>query len=59
MAKQEFRVDDGVVSILKFPDPCPIRVVVDDERIALFVGPRDWSWRRSNGELIGSGCCVC
>jgi hypothetical protein len=34
---------------------CAIKVVVDDQHVRLFIGPRDWAWDRQTGTWIGSG----
>jgi len=57
--KKEFTINDLVMPILKFPDPCPVRIEITDEFVYLFVGQRDWQWRVSDGSLVGSGCGLC
>jgi len=54
-----FTASDLVLPILKIPDPCPVRVEITDEYVYLFVGSRDWQWRLSDGECIGTGCGLC
>lgn len=53
----EIRGGDLVLGILQLPDPCPVRVVVTQTDVYLYVGPRDWQWSRKSGKLVGSGTC--
>ncbi len=54
--KKVFSVDDLVLSKLKLPDPCPVRIEIRNECVYLHVGPRDWQWRLSDASFVGSGC---
>ena len=53
--KRVFVIDDLILPGLKLPDPCPVRIRITDEYVSLHVGPRDWQWRLSNGELSSCG----
>lgn len=55
----EYKIDDRVLPILSIPNPCPVRVVIDDKYVRLFVGSRDWQWAKETGKLIGSGAGLC
>ncbi len=54
-----FTCDDLIIQLIQerqqFKSPCRVMIIVEDERVHLSVGPRDWLWNRKNGELIGSG----
>ena len=49
---------DRVLPMLKLPDPVDIKVAVNPETVALYVGPRDWNWDRSSGKMIGQETMV-
>ena len=48
--------DDVLADII--PKPCRIRIETGQEFIRLWVGHRDWQWRVSTGEFVGSGIMV-
>jgi len=52
-----YELNDQVLSVLGkgLPDPCPVRIIVNDHDIRLYVGPRDWQWDVRTGQFIGSG----
>ena len=51
----EYKTDDVILPELDLPNPCPIRIVVEDKHVFLYIGPRDWQWERDTGEMVGSG----
>ena len=53
-----YKVDDSIVPMLTFPEPTPIRVVIDEKYVRLYVGQRDWQWDKWTKEHIGSGTCM-
>ena len=59
MFKKQYTQEDLILPILKLPDPCPIKIVVTDKDVQLFVGPRDWQWERITGRFIGAGTSTC
>ncbi len=56
--KESYEVDDQILSMLTFPNPAKIRVVIDGKYVRLYVGPRDWQWDRDTGECVGAGTGV-
>ena len=50
----EYIKNDLLLPTLHLPDPCPIKIVVDDKYVRLFIGTRDWQWTLA-GEFVGSG----
>lgn len=48
---------DQIMSMLKFPEKCEISIDIDEENnsVTLQVGPRDWEWDKTTGEMIGCG----
>jgi hypothetical protein len=60
---ENFLTKDAVLPMLaksgRLPEECPIKVSVSETRVSLFIGPRDWSWNRVTGKLIGAGTCLC
>jgi hypothetical protein len=57
--KDRFEVDDLILLMLKLPDPTPVKIVLTDKHVFLYVGPRDWQWDRETGEKIGAGTSLC
>ncbi len=55
--EKEFKQDDLILPMLKLPEPCPIRIVIDDDYVRLYVGQRDWQWRL-DGSFVGCGTCL-
>ena len=39
----------------RIPDPCPIKIRIDDKYVYLDVGPRDFQWDRATGKFVGAG----
>jgi hypothetical protein len=56
--KEVFEESDLILPDLVLPDPCNVRVAIYAGHITLCVGPRDWSWDRETGELLGAGMDV-
>ncbi len=54
---EEYTMEDGdlILPKLDLPNPCPVAVRVTEDRVTLFVGPREWSWDRQSGELVDAG----
>lgn len=50
-----YETKDAVLPQLEIPNPCPIRIVIDDESVLLFIGPRDFQWDKETGEWLGQG----
>jgi hypothetical protein len=55
MSYEVYEEDDSVLSKITLPEPCGVRVEITDESVKLHIGPRDWSWDRKTGVLIGCG----
>jgi len=53
-----YEEDDSILPHISLSDPCSIRVELKDDCVRLFVGPRDWSWNRKTGKLIGAGTAL-
>jgi hypothetical protein len=47
--------EDMILPDLQLPKPCPIRIEIDNLKVSLFVGQRDFQWSRITGEHIASG----
>lgn len=56
--KEIYEQQDLIVSMLKFPNPCPVKVTITDSEVHLIIGPRDWQWDRKTGEMTGAGTMV-
>lgn len=54
----ECKTRDFVLPLLRLPFPCRIKIVIDEECVRLYVGPRDWQWDK-RGKLIGKGTMLC
>lgn len=52
---QTFEKLDQILPMLELPNPCPIKVVIRKDFLRLYIGPRDWQWRLSDGSFIGAG----
>jgi hypothetical protein len=50
-----YEIDDCVLPVLNLPTPCEIRVELHEDKIKLVVGPRDWEWSRTTGQLDNAG----
>lgn len=63
MADKIFETKDLIIPVLAakgdLPDPCPVRIVISDQYICLYVGPRDWQWDINTGAFIGAGTSIC
>ena len=59
----EYKTEDLLLPWLgkqgHLPDPCSVRITMDDKYVCLFIGPRDWQWHRETGEMIGAGTSLC
>lgn len=53
----EAQINDLILGTLKLPDPCPIRITIDQSYIRLEIGQRDWQWDL-NGKFVGAGTSV-
>ena len=54
-----YETDDIVLPmVLKDQKTINIKVRITGDRVALFVGPRDWSWDKETGKFIGAGTCL-
>jgi hypothetical protein len=58
MQREVYEVNDLILPYLTLPNPCNVRVAIYADHVSLFVGPRDWSWDRKTGVLLGSGMDV-
>ncbi len=56
---EEYKLEDGILSLIKFPDPSKVRIVIDDKFVRLYVGPRDWQFDRKTKECVGAGTALC
>ena len=56
---EHYLVEDCILPTLALPDPCPVRIVISADSVILYVGQRDWSWKRgcpdhdSAGTMLG------
>lgn len=55
MAEEHYAEDDSVLPILALPCPCPIRIDIDEDHVRLFIGPRDWEWKRGCPDVNAVG----
>jgi hypothetical protein len=55
MSYEVYEEDDSILPALELPNPCGVRVEINDDSVILHVGQRDWSWNRKTGLLNGSG----
>ena len=51
----EYTINDLIIGKIILLEPCPIKIVVDDKKVRLWVGPRDWAWDKESGKLTGCG----
>ena len=56
---EEYVFEDSTLSILEFPNPSKVRIVIEDKFVRLYVGPRDWQFDRKTKECVGSGVGLC
>ena len=54
-ASTEYATSDLILSDLALPRPVEIRIVINEDDVLLYVGPRDWQWDRRTRKLIGAG----
>ena len=50
-----YKITDKILGSLSLPQPTKIEIEITEERVALFVGQRDWEWDGKTGELISCG----
>ena len=55
----EYIQKDIILPDLQLPNPCTVRIKIDEKNVCLYVGPRDWQWDRESGKFIGCGTCLC
>ena len=53
----EYIEKDIILPKLQLPNPCSVRVKIDEKNVCLYVGPRDWQWDRESGKFVGAGTC--
>ena len=46
---------DSILPSIVLPPECGIRIEIHNDCVRLYVGPRDWSWDRITGKLLGAG----
>lgn len=55
----EYLHHDLIIPLLakknRLPDPCPVKIKIDEKYVYLFVGPRDFQWDKETGKFIGAG----
>ena len=56
---EEYQLEDGILSLIKFPDPSKVRIVIDDKFVRLYVGPRYWQFDIKTKECVGAGTALC
>ena len=56
---EEYETQDMILSLIKFPDPSKVRIVIDERFVRLYVGPRDWQFDMSTKECVGAGTALC
>jgi hypothetical protein len=54
----EYIQKDILLPDLQLPNPCTVRIKIDEKNVCLYVGPRDWQWDRESGKFIGAGMCI-
>ena len=55
MKEEIYEIEDLMVPHLTFSFPTPVRIVLDEKYIRLYVGPRDWQFDRKTKECVGRG----
>ena len=56
---ETFQHQDLILPILPILGySCDVRVVIDDQYVRLYIGPRDWQWERQTGKFIGAGTAL-
>jgi hypothetical protein len=55
MSEEHYAEDDVILSCLVLPSPCAIRIDIDDEKVRLFIGQRDWEWNRGCPDVSACG----
>jgi hypothetical protein len=58
MAYEVYEQDDAILPLLELPNSIEVRIEITAEAVKLLVGPRDWHWSRTTGELLGSGTVI-
>ena len=52
---EHYAEDDVILPVLKLDSPCLIRIDIDDDHVRLFIGQRDWEWRRGCPDVTACG----
>ena len=55
MSEEHYADDDVVLPVLTLPSPCPIRIDIHEDRVSLFIGNRDWEWKRECPDVTACG----
>lgn len=53
--RQKYATTDSILSKLRFKKREKIKIVIDDNNVRLYIGPRDWSWDRKTRKWTGQG----
>ena len=53
--EEHYAEDDEILPQIMLPVPCPIRIDITDTCVRLFVGQRDWEWKRGCPDVLASG----
>lgn len=51
----EYRTFDRVLEKMVLEKGVPIRILVDESTVKLFIGLREWEWERGSGKLLREG----
>ena len=52
---EHYAVEDAILPVLALETPCEIRIDIREEGVALFIGPRDWFWKRRCPDIESCG----
>ena len=53
--EEHYAEDDTVLAKMQLPEECSIRIDIDDSTVRLFIGPRDYEWRRGCPFVVACG----
>jgi len=56
--REHYAVDDSFLPAIELLNPCEIRIDITDDYVHLFVGQRDFSWKRGCPDIDGAGTFI-
>jgi hypothetical protein len=56
--EQVYKTEDLVLPILDLGPRAKIKLIVNDESVLLYIGPRDYQWDRKTSKWIGQGTAM-